>query len=233
MKKNPHFIRISSVLMGIAFGAGCAIDDPGSSEEVAGVESTIEVEPLATLSSAGLQFASAEIARQWVEEAPGVWRHEDGTRRMILGEEGHRWAVAQLDDELAALNTQDADESLIEAKEAHLAVQRTALDKAGDEIGTEATCNIGLYTGASGPIFGFVGSAALAQLSCQNGTVVFTVESQACTGSTGCGPYSVQTAIPDSTPRLWGSLRSGTGNCFSTVFVSPPGIGQSSNFTCG
>jgi hypothetical protein len=228
-----NLFGIASVFIGISLSAGCALDGQDRHEELAGVESTYEIAPLATLKGGELTFASADIARQWQEEAPGVWRHEDGTRRLIMGQDGHRWVAAQLEDELAALYAGGADESLIETKEAHLAIQREALDKAGDEIGIEATCDIGLYTGASGPIFGFVGGASLAELSCQNGTVVFTVESQVCTGSTGCGAYSVQTAIPDSTPRLWGSLRSGTGSCFASVFVSPPGIGQSSSFTCG
>ncbi len=229
---------ISAIATGAALMIGCATGDVDVNEELSGVESSMDVVPLASFSgSEGLRFATDELAREWTQEAAGVWRHMDSDKRLVIGEDGHRWSVAQLESELTAMRKDNADEEAIAAKEADLARYQFSLEKAQEkgegDFSTDATCSIGLYTDGSGPLVGFVGSAAVAEISCVNGTVVFTVESLACTGTSGCGPVSVQTAIPDSLPRLWGTARSGFGSCFADVFVSlPAGIGQAANFNC-
>ena len=229
-----RFASTALSLVGIAALAGaCAHGEGAVDEELAGIESPVAVEPLATYNANdGLSFVSPDMAANWHEEAPGVWRRADGEQRLIIGQEGHRWALAQLDRELAELRAADADASLIEAKQAKLAGKRDALAKA-DGVGTAATCSIGLYTGPSSPFTGLVGGAALAELSCQNGTVIFTVETFVCAGTSGCGSVSRQTAIPTATPALWGQARSGVGSCYSDVFVTPANVGQSSSYTCG
>ncbi|ACY18692.1 hypothetical protein [Haliangium ochraceum] len=226
---------LSTLLLGIAFSTGCAVGDADMSmeEEVSALEGMASLAPLATLDRDGLHFASPELAQQWVEEAPGVWRQVAGSGRLVMGAEGHRSSVMQLEDELAWLRAAGALSAELVSAQARLDAHRAALAKAEDEIGVEVTCDIALYTGPSGPIFGFSGSAALTELACTGGTVTFTVESQACTNSSGCGPYNVQTAVPGSTPALWGSLRSGTGSsCDAFVALSPSNLAQFDIFPC-
>ncbi|GAB4520175.1 MAG: hypothetical protein Tsb0020_38800 [Haliangiales bacterium] len=231
--KNINF-GIATVLLATSLSVGCAVDGvDGDSHELNGeLAPAGQIEPLATVDADGMHFASEEIARQWSQAAPGVWSHSDGTR-LIFGAEGHRWAADELEAELDALYAADASMDVVAAKEAALDQRLAALDKAsGEEIRTEVSCNVAMYTDISSPITGFVGGAALAQISCTNGTVAFTVDSMVCT-STGCSSNS-QTAVPDSIPRIWGVARSGTGNCFSDVFISlPAGFGQAANHTCG
>lgn len=236
MTTKTHIARAALSLIAIASLAGaCAQgnDDSLIHDQFTGDDAAVAVQPLATFNAAeGLNFVSPDMAAEWNEEAPGVWRQADGEQRLIIGAEGHRWAVQQLSGELAELRAAGADSSAIAAKEAHLASQRDALAKS-DDISTQATCNIALYTGPSSPFTGYTGAAALAQISCQNGTVVFTVETFVCAGTSGCGPVSIQTAIPGPNPGLWGQARSGSGSCYSDVFVSPANVGRASSYTCG
>lgn len=101
-------------------------------------------------------------------------------------------------------------------------------------MSADVTCNIALYSGPSSPFIGQVGGAALAQLSCVNGTVAFTVEAGVCTETTGCGLLYGEMAYPDSTPRLWGTIRTGFGDCDSSVSARPPYVvSQGGTYTCG
>lgn len=224
----------SSIMM-----AGCDQADEGMEAteamdyEVQGIEPEVELAPMATFSHAdGLRFASEDAARAWTQEGPGVWLHGESNQRLVMGEEGHRWAAEQLQAELDALYASGADDSLIAAHEALLAGAQQAAGKAGEQASLAVSCNIATYNGGSSPFTGYTGGAALAQISCTGGTVVFTVQTQVCTGTYGCGPVNTQTAIPTSTPMLWGTARYGFGTCSSFVSLSPSGIYDSNVYTC-
>lgn len=236
MTTHIRFVGIALSFVGITSLVGaCAQDgDEIVQEELSGIESPIELEPVATFDATnGLQFASPDIAVQWREEAPGVWRHETGTQRLIMGEQGHRSAVSLVEAELAELRSAGADNSLIAAKESYLASQRNAVAKAASEVSPQVSCRIRPYNGPSSPFTGYVGGAALVELVCYGGTVRFTIDTQVCTGTTGCGPVLRQIAYPTSTPGLWGQARSGYGTCYSFVAVSPPGIFEDDYYRCG
>jgi hypothetical protein len=222
------------MLSGTLFVAAC--DDSNQEAVEVAFEGDVlgsELAPMATLRPGeGLRFASEEVARAWTQEAPGVWRHQDSTGRLIVGGEGHQWAAERLEIELAGLYEQGAPESELAAREAQLAAHKEVAAQADDKASLAASCDISTYNGPSSPYTGFIGGAALAQISCVNGTVIFTVETQVCTGTSGCGPVSRQTAIPDAFPRIWGTARSGYGSCWSYVYLTPSGIFDSYSYTC-
>lgn len=229
---SNKLLSVSMATLGIAaWSVGCGV------EADADVVMTAESVPAGLEISAiynavdGLRFLSPEVASSWSEVTKGVWRSDTG-QQLIAGEEGHRWAVEQTQAELAELRATNADVVTIEHKESILDMHQRALKE--PQVGDKASCNIAFYNGPSSPFTGFVGSAGLTQLSCTGGTVTFTVQSQACTNSTGCGPVVTQTAVVGSTPGLWGTARSGTGSsCGSVVSVSPPGVVSSGTFVCG
>ena len=229
--KNQFLGMVVAVLSSAALGAGCSAEMSEIDQAIAGEQAMAVIDTTATFSATeGLRFADDAAARGWTAVAPGVWRSASGAKQLIIGAEGHRWAVEQTEAELARLYEKGGDMAAIEHEEALLRMQQNALETAAN--GTQANCDIALYTGPASTLFGVIGGAALAQLSCTNGTLPFTVESQVCTDSTGCGPVHAYTAEPDSTPRLWGSVRSGLGFCESAVLVTPPGVVQSNRYLC-
>ena len=230
---NKMHVGMMSVILGTALAlTGCFEAEEVIDEQIVGMQAESPLPPMASFDSKGLHFASEEVARAWAEEAPGVWRHQSTEQRLIVGERGHQSAIALLQAELDELNADGADDEAIVGQESILRGLRLAADKARGEQQTEASCNIATYNGGSSPFIGFIGGAALAEISCINGTVVFTVMSQVCTGTTGCSPTNVQTAIPSSVPQLWGTVRSGYGTCSSFVSLSPSGIFDSNVYFC-
>ena len=166
--------------------------------------------------------------------APGVWEIEtdDGLHHQIIqGEEGHRWLIEQTTAELdelrgkldAGAGDQDELHAQIASAEETIASAQTALKESAQTFVLPAvTCNIGMYTGPSGPITNppLAGAAAIAQISCNGGCITFTVRSQACCNG-WCTPLNYATSQVCS--GLWtaGSIRQGSGPGWAQVYVAP------------
>ena len=183
----------------------------------------------------------------WKELAPGVWEsgEQEGGNRIIVGAEGHKWAIEQAEKELSELEARSvslaeedpAVNDAMEQLQAQLAnLQETANNLAAAPIGTNLTvsCNIGFYTGPSSPVAGYYGAAALAQVSCTGGCQAFTISAQACTNF-GCTPTYSSSRFVCSTPWTYGVTMSGSygASCSSAASVSPPGIMSSWSGFCG
>lgn len=235
---NKMHTGMMSVILGAAVAlTGCFETDDAIEVQFEGDEAPIELAPLAIYdATSGLQFASEEVAQEWTEEAPGVWRQRGTGQQLVMGARGHESAVALLRAELDQLRADGAEDGVIQGKQARLADMRAAADKARDLNQTEASCEIGLYNGPSSPITGYVGGAALAELRCFNGSVMFTVNSQVCISTYGssysCTPTHSQTVIVGSTWRTVGTVSSGSGLCSSWVSVSPSGFNASNAYPC-
>lgn len=182
----------------------------------------------------------------WKELAPGVWEsgEEGDARRIVVGAEGHRWAIEQTEKELAGLYERDALQAdgdpaaldVIKQKETQLktlndAAQAIVAPKV--ETPQALSCNIGFYTGPSSPLTGYFGAAAYTEVSCSGGCQVFTIQAQACTNY-GCYSNFASNYVCSS---LWGFgvAQSGTygAYCSSTTSISPPGVSQSWSGPCG
>jgi hypothetical protein len=182
----------------------------------------------------------------WRELAPGVFENEaqEGGNRIIVGADGHKWAIAQAEKELADLNEQsavngDEDPAILGAiekvNEQIVNLEETARNIAGP-VGTPqaVSCNIGFYTGPSSPITGYYGASALAQVSCTGGCQTFTIAAQSCTNF-GCTPVYASSRFVCATAWTYGVSRSGTygASCSSAASISPPGITSSWYGFCG
>jgi hypothetical protein len=96
------------------------------------------------------------------------------------------------------------------------------------------SCNVSLYTGASSAVTSppILGAAALAQVSCTGGCSTFTITSQACCAGV-CTPVATQSRLVCQAAWTAGSIRQGAYTSGSAVVsASPPGVSQSSAFTC-
>lgn len=164
---------------------------------------------------------------------------------MIIGAEGHKWAIEQAEKELADLHDRSAllgdnDPAILDAidklQEQLEKLDETVQNIAAPPVGTPQalSCNIGFYTGPSSPISGYYGASALAQVSCSGGCQTFTLAAQACTNY-GCSPVYSASRFVCSTPWTYGVSRSGSNgaSCSSAASVSPPGIMSSWNGFCG
>ncbi|MRG98057.1 hypothetical protein [Polyangium spumosum] len=183
----------------------------------------------------------------WKELAPGVFENgaEDGGNRIVVGAEGHEWAIEQAEKELSELQARSAAQveedpavdDAIEQLQAQLAnLQETAKSIAAAPVDTNLTlsCNIGFYTGPSSAVSGYYGAAALAQVACTGGCQTFTIAAQACTNF-GCSPVYSSSRFVCSTPWTYGVTMSGSygASCSSAASVSPPGIMSSWSGFCG
>lgn len=182
----------------------------------------------------------------WREVAPGVFENEaqEGGNRIIVGAEGHKWAIAQAEKELDELTDQlavkEQDDPVLLGKidkvNEQLANLRDTAHNIAAPVGTPQaiSCNISFYTGPSSPISGYYGASALAQVSCSGGCQTFTIAAQACTNF-GCTPVYSSSRYICSTAWTYGVSRSGTygASCSSAASISPPGITSSWNGFCG
>jgi len=182
----------------------------------------------------------------WRELAPGVFENEalEGGNRIIVGADGHQWAITEAEKELADLNLQSAAKGhddpvilgTIEKMNEQLANLKEIAQNIAAPVGTPQaiSCNIGFYTGPSSPISGFYGASALAQVSCSGGCQTFTIAAQACTNF-GCTPVYASSRFVCATPWTYGVSRSGSygASCSSAASISPPGITSSWYGFCG
>jgi hypothetical protein len=183
------------------------------------------------------------------ETAPGVWENEteDGASRIVVGVEGHRWAIEQAKKDLADLYEQSSaqadrenDGAVMEAikhKEAHLkGLEDTAIAiaSATGNAPSAVSCNISFYTGPSSPFTGASGAAGLTQVSCSGGCQTFTISAQACTNY-GCSPVGTSSNYVCANPWTFGMAKGGSpgASCYATTSISPPGVSQSWNGSCG
>jgi hypothetical protein len=180
----------------------------------------------------------------WKQIAPGVFESDaqQGASRIVLGAEGHDWAIAQAEKELSGLRARasNAEEDLaasdaMQQLEEQLAkLKETAQNIAAGPAPQALSCNIGFYTGPSSPYTGSYGAAALAEVSCSGGCQTFTISAQACTNF-GCSPVYSSSRFVCSTPWSYGVAKGGSygASCSSAASVSPPGITSSWNGFCG
>jgi hypothetical protein len=182
------------------------------------------------------------------EIAPGVWESEpgDGASRIVVGVEGHRWAIEQAKKDLEGLyerssaqRDSEADADLMDAikqNEAHLETLKDAAAMASAPVNAlaAASCDIGFYTGPSSPITGFYGAAGLTQVVCYGGCQTFTISAQACTNY-GCGPVGSSSSFVCSSPWTFGMAKGGTygASCAAATSISPPGLTASWSGSCG
>jgi hypothetical protein len=181
------------------------------------------------------------------ETAPGVWENEDGASRIVVGVEGHQWAIEEAKKDLAELyerSSAQADNDsegtmmeVIKQKEAHLkGLEDTAIAiaSATGPAPSAVSCNISFYTGPSSPFTGTYGAAGLTQVSCSGGCQTFTISAQACTNY-GCGPVGTSSNYVCANPWTFGMAKGGSygASCFASTSISPPGISQSWSGSCG
>lgn len=194
-----------------------------------------------TAPSAELQVAGGHVSLAspgWTETAPGIWANasKDGANSIVIGAEGHKRAIAQVGQDLAALRAAGAAPELIQQKEEYLKNLEAAMQRISSQGVTPlaTSCNIGFVIQASSPITGVIGEFAGAQLVCFGGTQTFTVQTQACT-DLGCGPVYTFFPTVGSSTVLVGSGRSGTWGafCSGAAYVSPPGVTASGSNACG
>jgi hypothetical protein len=181
------------------------------------------------------------------ETAPGVWENEDGASRIVVGVEGHQWAIEQAKKDLAELYERssaqaddDSEGAVMEAikqNEAHLkGLEDTAIAMASAVSATPSalSCNISFYTGPSSPFTGTYGAAGLTQVSCSGGCQTFTISAQACTNY-GCGPVGTSSNYVCANPWTFGMAKGGSygASCSAATSISPPGITSSWSGFCG
>lgn len=255
MKNSRSIVVVPFVSVALALMAGCvASQEPDSTIDTAKEVLVDENGAMPILAQSEIQLertAEGETLAlapnaAWKELAPGVFENdaEEGANRIVIGAEGHKWAIEQAETELSNLREQselqtDDDQATIEAMK-QIEVQIANLQKTAQNIaatpGTPQaiSCNIGFYTGPSSPIAGYYGAAALAQVSCTGGCQTFTVSTQACTNF-GCTPVYASSRFVCSTPWTYGVSKSGSygASCSSAASVSPPGIMSSWNGFCG
>lgn len=250
MKNSRSIFAVPFVF--VAVMAGC-MGSPESESDIANVEEAIVDEsgamPVAMQSE-------IQVARQaddeafalvpnaaWKEIAPGVFEGnaEEGSSRIVVGAEGHKWAIEQAEKEISNLREQsglqaDEDPAVIAATKQLAGLKNTAQNIAAPPVGAPqaVSCNIGFYNGPSSSVTGYAGASALAQVSCSGGCQTFSIATQACTNFGCTGVYSASRYVC-ATPWTYGVSRSGSygASCSSAASVSPPGITSSWNGFCG
>jgi len=183
----------------------------------------------------------------WRETAPGVWESsaQESGSRIVIGAQGHQFAIAQAEKDLSALHDRaalraggdPAIASAIRQQEAQLKNLQDAAQALAQTPGpvTQAvSCNIGFLNGPSSPLTGFFGALAGSQISCTGGCQTFTVQALACTNF-GCTPTVTGSNFVCATPWLFGVAQSGSfgASCAAQTTVTPPGITATSFFPCG
>ncbi len=252
MKNSRSIFAVPSVFVAVALMAGCM----GSPEPESNIDSVEE----ALIDDNGAMpvdmQSEIQVTRQtddealamvpnadWKEIAPGVFEGgaEEGASRIVVGVEGHKWAIDQAEKEIVNLREQsgaqaDQDPAVMEAMKQLAGLKNTAQNIAAPPVGTPqaVSCNIGFYTGPSSSITGYYGASALAQVSCSSGCQTFSISTKACTNF-GCTPVYSSSRFVCATPWTYGVSRSGSygASCSSSATVSPPGITSSWNGFCG
>jgi hypothetical protein len=251
------FVSITMIACG-AMATGCiGSEEPESSTDAAEEALINESGPLSIPAQGSMllqrtnegESLSAAPGGSLKETAPGVWENEneDGASRIVVGVEGHTWAIEQAKKDLAELYErssaqQDADPDAavmkaIQQNEAHLKnLEETATAMASATANTPSavSCNISFYTGPSSPITGSYGAAGLTQVSCSGGCQTFTISAQACTNY-GCSPVGTSSSLVCASPWTFGMAKGGTygAACSAASSISPPGITSSWSGTCG
>lgn len=262
MKRSSSILATFATSIIFAFAAmttGCAV----SSEPEATIDSAEEAlinetGPMAIPAQGemrleragdGEAFSLAAPGGAWKETAPGVFESEEGqgASRIVVGIEGHKWAIERAEKDLAALYEKsaghaggDPDGAVMEAiqqGEEHLeSLKETAegIASATAPAPQALSCNIAFYTGPSSPIVGTYGAAALTQVACSGGCQFFTISAQACTNY-GCTPVNSSSSYVCASPWTFGVTMTGSYGafCSSATSISPPGISQSWSGSCG
>lgn len=252
MKNSRSIFAVPFVFVAVALMAGCmGSPEPesniGSAEEAIVDESGVMPVDMQSEIQVTRQADDETLAlvpnAAWKEIAPGVFEGgaEEGSSRIVVGAEGHKWAIEQAEKEISNLRERiglhaDQDPAVIEAMKQLAGLKDTAQNIVAPPVGTPqaVSCNIGFYTGPSSPISGYYGASALAQVSCSLGCQAFTISTQACTNF-GCTPVYSSSRFVCSTPWTYGVSRSGSygASCSSSASVSPPGITSSWYGVCG
>ena len=198
----------------------------------------IAMQPAVRLDRAGQGTAVSPIGAGWTQTAPGLWNNASasGTRVMAIGAEGHRSAIAKAEAELAALQ-RAGDDAGVEQKAAYLAqLKATSLAIPAAVNAPQVTCNLSDYIGPSSPVLpGVIGAAAIGQADCVEGSVTFTIETQACS-DLGCTAFNIVTGTASpGLPFVSGVAIAGTAGaaCSGTVIFIPPGLTVTGAGPCG
>ena len=240
MKTMKSIVLLSLLAIAGSMTAGCATSEAPESDEETNVSvDELHMSPI----EEAVQLRMGQLADGTfgvIEEAggravaPGVWEIEtdDGLHHQVIqGVEGHRWLVEQTTAERDVLRGKldtgagDRDELLeqIASAEEVIANAQTAMKESTESFILPAvTCNVGMYTGPSGPVTSppIAGAAAFAQISCSGGCVTFTVRSQACCNG-WCTPLSYATSMVCSSLWTAGQIRQGSGAGWAQVNVAP------------
>jgi len=239
------FVSVA-LIAGSAFMAGC-VASPEPDSTIQGAEEALidESGPLSIPVQSELRMErtgdgealSLVPDAAWRQLAPGVFESaaQEGASRIVVGAEGHKWAIEQAEKDLADLRARSASQAdvdpaasaAIEQLEEQLVkLEQTAQNIAAAPVGTPQalSCDIGFYTGPSSPISGYYGAAALADVACYGGCQTFTISAQACTDY-GCSPVYTSSRFVCATPWTYGVARSGTygASCSSAASVSSVG----------
>ena len=252
MKNSRSIFAVPFVFVAVALMAGC-MGSPEPESNIDSVEEAIVDEngamPVETQSEIQVTRQTDDEAFAMVpnaamkEIAPGVFESnaDEGANRIVVGVEGHKWAIDQAEKEIVNLRARsgaqaDEDPAVIEAMKQLAGLKNTAQSIAATPVGTPqaVSCNIGFYTGPSSSITGYYGASALAQVSCSIGCQTFSISTRACTNY-GCTPVYSSSRFVCATPWTYGVSRSGSygASCSSSASVSPPGITSSWNGFCG
>lgn len=258
MKTVKNIVMLSLIAITGALSSACDSDQAAQAEDQATPASaqvdvavdSLHIDPIAGAVQAGqlrngVFNASAESRGRDI--APGVseLETEDGVQQVIVGEAGHEWLLAQstarLDELHAELAAGTDDEDLllgqIAAAEEELDAVNATLKHMKDlalpgDPTLGVSCNVGLYAGPSGPVYGAAGAAALAQTACYGGCTAITVRSQACCNG-ACTPLSyITNTNVCANPWTAGSIRLGIGAGQAQVYVAPVTV-TNLGFTCG
>jgi len=247
MKLSRSFFVLP--LASLALLAGCvASSEPETSVDTAEQAVVDESGALEIPTNDALKLERAEGSETltlapsatWKQIAPGVFENgaEEGGSRILMGAEGHQWALDRANEDLSKLRAQpDAEKESVTQLEAQIAeLKNTVQNLAAPPVPTPSalSCNLSFYTGPSSPISGSYGAAALAQVSCSGGCQTFTISAQACTNF-GCSPVYSSSRFVCSTPWTYGVTMSGSYGafCSSSATVSPPGLTSSWSGSCG
>lgn len=196
MSSSTSIMGRSWVVMLIAgaAAAGCAADEPASPQPIA----RDRLIALADKVPAGMTRIELESNGQpkasagWTQSAPGIWQQSGSAMRIIVGEQGHRSAIAQAKAEIAALQQRAADHrggDAAQTGELQRKIDQLATFKASwsdnpdlpdDPPGNPppTSCTTSILTGPSSPVSGFSGAAAIATVTCYQGCQTYTFQTQ-------------------------------------------------------
>jgi hypothetical protein len=174
--------------------------------------------------------------------APGVWEieTEEGlVQQLIMGDEGQRWLIAELTEQLEDLRGRvDSEaghedallEQIAAVEEAIATAKSSVTDLAQPGSVLAPSCSHGLYAGPSGPVWGVPGATAFVQSSCSGGCATVTVRSQACCNG-ACTPLSIASNTVCSSLSTTGVIRQGSGSGWAQASMNPVVV-TNQGFTC-